>query len=98
MKPKRDVEIWDCYMLPFPFSAVSLCLKNTTSDVWENPYDFLQKHSFLYYFITIIRYAHFGTRKNSLRDWESKGSYSIAAWFFTYVWDKNYICSCLFTH
>ena len=46
MKPKRDVEIWDCYMLPFPFSAVSLCLKNTTSDVWENPYDFLQKINF----------------------------------------------------
>ena len=43
MKPKRDVEIWDCYMLPFPFSAVSLCLKNTTLDVWENLYEFLQK-------------------------------------------------------
>ena len=51
MKPKRDVEIWDCYMLPFPFSAVSLCLKNTTSDVWENPYDFLQK---IHFCITLL--------------------------------------------
>ena len=58
MKPKRDVEIWDCYMLPFPFSTVSLCLKNTTSDVWENPDDFLQKHSFLYYYDLYLVYIY----------------------------------------